>query len=148
MKPIVRKILESGLVSKHTALLMERWGYLENGAHGLVGKEDLREASDEVLRQFLDDIEALIDEERESFRETKMSIQVGDPILAVVSGCVKVVIFKDEMGNFMFPAGGNFPIDIGEKFHIGRDAYIVEEKIPLYKENQIYGIQVTASRAG
>ncbi len=79
MKDLTRKVLESGLINKHTAVLMEKWGYLEPGASDMVGKiqglngptavtlesnpfkkkEEIRR----VLEDFVEDLELLLQPE-------------------------------------------------------------------------------------
>lgn len=151
MKPIVEKILKSGLVSKHTAALMEKWGSLEPGAADMVGEEDLREASEETLKKFAEDIEELIESDRQEMIETRMSIDVNEPMLVYTEypdGIKKtVVVYKDVMGNYIFPPSVFVKEDMLFTTSDGVE-WAVDEAVKLSKGNTEYATQVRASRAG
>ena len=122
MKPIVKKILESGLVDKHTAALMEKWGTLEPGATDLVGKEDLMKASSDTLMKFADDIEGLIETERTRITESRLSMLLESPFLAFVdygNSVETVALFKDDMEHYFFPPSSL--VSIGMKFKLTDD---------------------------
>jgi len=57
MKWLVKKILEAGLVEKHAALLMEKWGQLEPGSADLVGQKKLTR---ETLFEFAEELESVL----------------------------------------------------------------------------------------
>lgn len=58
MKPIVEKILKSGLVDKHMAQMMEHWGNLPSGASELIPEDEdhLKKATKEQLDALVEDI--------------------------------------------------------------------------------------------
>lgn len=73
MKPIVKKVLESGLVDKHYAQLMEQWGYLPEGSTELVKPEALRGATKDQLLKLAEDIGNEVDKER-TLKETQLDL--------------------------------------------------------------------------
>jgi len=152
MKPIVEKILKSGLVSKHTAALMERWGSLEPGSVEMVGEEDLREASEETLTKFAEDIEELIESDRQEVLETRLSIDVSDPMLVSTEypdGIKKsIVVFKDMMGNYIFPPEVFVKEDMLFSTSDGVE-WVVDEVTQLFKSHVKYATQAKVTpRAG
>lgn len=125
MKPIVKKILESGLVEKNAVLLMEKWGHMDRGASELVGTKDIRTATESTLTKFAEEIEDLLEQDREEVRETRLAIQVGEPMLAQwvsspAIGPIKMsnsmVLFRDSMGNFIFPVREDELVKAGAVF--------------------------------
>jgi hypothetical protein len=148
MKPIVKKIIESGLVDRHAVQLMEKWGQVDRGASDLVGRQDLRAATETSLTKFAEEVEGLIEQDREEVRETKLAIQVGSPILATYGG-QKIVLFRDNMGNFLFPLTAEGQIIPGSLFQTTDDvSWVVLSSEKLFVGDQPYTIQVQASRAG
>ena len=70
MKPISRKVIEAGLVPKHTLLLMRRWGYLDPESC----PEILPTIQDDLKQSFLkfvEELEELLDAEDEDYYEIK-----------------------------------------------------------------------------
>ena len=53
LKPVVEKVLASGLVDKNTAKLMEIWGYLPDGASDKVKEDKLKNATKEQVQMFV-----------------------------------------------------------------------------------------------
>jgi hypothetical protein len=152
MKPIVEKILKSGLVSKHTAALMERWGSLEPGSVEMVGEEDLRKASKKTLMKFAEDIGELIESDRHEILETRLSIDVSEPMLVSTEypdGIKKsIVVFKDMMGNYIFPPEIFVKEDMLFSTSDGIE-WVVDEVTQLFKSHVKYATQVrVTSRAG
>ena len=72
MKPLVKKLLESGIIDKHAALMMERWKTLESGAADLVGTDPI--TTRRGLEKFAEEIEELLDKEEETVRETPLDL--------------------------------------------------------------------------
>ena len=97
MKPLVKKILEAGLVDKHAARMFEQWGQLEPGAADLVGQKKVTE---KTLEDFAEDIEALLEDEHE-VKETRLDVQVRPPVdlFCPASGIFSAV--EDEMGRYI-----------------------------------------------
>ena len=108
MKPIVEKVLASGLVDKGTAQLMEMWGYLPEGASEKVKEDELKGATQEKLTNLAKDLADEIEKEHH-LRETYLDLErlrwpatvciyKPDKTL-VVSG---VTGLMDRMGRFYF----------------------------------------------
>lgn len=146
MKPITKKILESGLVDKHTAALMERWGVgLERGASDLVGKEDLRKASAETLTSFASELEELLDNEDETLRESRNPIEVES--WAALKDVASKQLFTapvDRSLSYIFP-----PTITPEMLTPGRiyedqneDRLEVLEHTDLYVDETLFAFQV------
>lgn len=76
MKPLVKKILEAGLVDEHTARMLEKWGALEPGASSLAGRQ---KATRESLEELAEDIVNLLEEDED--KETHLEIRVEGPPL-------------------------------------------------------------------
>jgi len=148
MKPIVKKILEAGLVDKHTALLMEKWKAVDEGAAELVGREDIRKASEETLLKFVDDIEGLLEEDRAHLLETKMNILLNSPQFAHWGGKdgYQFVLYRDDGNNFIFPPNLPFVIDVGGIFFMGRNSYEIDEVTPLHTGTSVCAIQIAATK--
>lgn len=76
MKELTKKILESGLVDKTTAKLLEKWGQLDEGSTDLVGRHELTK---KTLEDFIEDIELLLQPEAIEKHETQL-----DPLISEV----------------------------------------------------------------
>lgn len=50
MKELTKRVLESGLIDKSTATLMERWGQLDPGASDLIEQQKITRVRDQVSR--------------------------------------------------------------------------------------------------
>lgn len=74
MKPVTKKILEAGLVDKHAAAMLTRWGMLEVGEAGQTG---IKKITAEQLEQFAEELDELVDREEETMRETPLDMSVG-----------------------------------------------------------------------
>lgn len=73
MKPIVDKVLGSGLVDKHMVVLMERWGYLPEGSNQKVPEDDFKYKTREQLVQFAEEIGDEVMKEH-TLRETSLDL--------------------------------------------------------------------------
>lgn len=113
MKPIVEKVLESGLVDKATAQLMEQWGYLPAGSVDKVNEDKLKNATQETLKALANDLAIEVEKEH-ALRETYLDLERmkwpvsnitlkkatredGDPLLAKNLAAV-----VDRMGRYYF----------------------------------------------
>lgn len=74
MKPVVEKVLRSGLVDRHTAELMERWGYLEPGAAERVNADALKGATKDQLSKLAEEIGDEVFKEHQ-LRETSLDLE-------------------------------------------------------------------------
>lgn len=100
MKELTKLILESGLVPKHTAKLLEKWGGLEEGSAELVGK---KKVTTETLEDFAKDVAELM--ETRPIKETVLDdIQVrGQRVIISASSRGTYLCLRDEMGNYFAP---------------------------------------------
>jgi len=74
MKPLTEKILRSGLVDKHTAEMMERYGILEEGASEKVNEDALKSATREQLVRLADELSEEV-EKSNILRETALDLE-------------------------------------------------------------------------
>ena len=75
MKELTKKILESGLVDETTALMMEKWGILEAGAADLTKKATLLDATREQLINFAEEVEEVVEKNRQGrLQETMLDL--------------------------------------------------------------------------
>lgn len=114
MKPIVEKVLASGLVDKATAQLMEMWGYLPEGSVEKVNEDKLQNATKEELTKLANDLAVEVEKEH-ALRETYLDLErlkwptkiidivrpdatgLGEQLLAV-----DLVALIDRMGRYYF----------------------------------------------
>lgn len=106
MKPIVEKVLKSGLVDKHTALVLERWGYLEEGASEKVNETALKDATQDQLMRLAEEIGDEVDKER-TLRETMIDLdRLRWPTVVDVRAGARTInnlhAVIDRMGRFYF----------------------------------------------
>ncbi len=73
-KPIIKKILESGLVDKATIQMMEKWGTLPPGSSDLVKEDALKDATQDVLLNLASDLSDIIEKEH-TIRETALDLE-------------------------------------------------------------------------
>lgn len=149
MKPLVRKIIESGLVSQHVTLLMEKWGTLDHGATSLVGSNAARKASEETLIKFAEELEGLLDQNRDEIRETRLSMNLTNPRIVKwgYGGNLQAIVFDDEMRNLVFPPTWKTRLHPGKKFQLLDDDmfrwYEITDVVPLYENDEICAYQVS-----
>ena len=74
LKPIVQKVLESGLVDKGAAELMELWGYLPHGASESVNEDALKNATQEKLSSMAKELANAVETEHH-LRETYLDLE-------------------------------------------------------------------------
>lgn len=113
MKPIVEKVLQSGLVDKATAQLMEMWGYLPEGSVEKVNEGKLENATKEQLTQLANDLAVEVEKEH-ALRETYLDLErlkwpttihsiskpVGDELMQNLAS--DLVALVDRMGRYYF----------------------------------------------
>lgn len=144
MKPLTKKILEAGLVEKTSVQLMEKWGQIDRGASSLVNHEALKGVTEETFNKFAEEVEVLMDEDREAFKETKLEFRVGEPLCANWGESkVPLALFRDNMGNFLFSLNLESMAVPGSKFRT-RDGCVwrILDKQTLYLGDNPYLIQV------
>jgi hypothetical protein len=163
MKTITKKILESGLIPKHTAALMERWRQLDPGAADMVNTESLLDASSDALVKFVDEIDELMTKDREDYREARLEVR-GFPILVKIGPGLTnpiaafsplIVVFRDEVYNpnnefntLIFPTTANEHLKVGAVVLDTKDDFVstVEDITPLYLDETVYGYQVVIKK--
>lgn len=112
MKPIVEKVLSSGLVDKATAELMEQWGYLPAGASEKVDEDKLKNATQETLHKLANDLAVEVEKEH-ALRETYLDLErlkwpaAVDAILQPALGqpvtlSSNLMSMVDRMGRYFF----------------------------------------------
>jgi hypothetical protein len=72
-KPIVRKVLESGLVDKATAAMLEQMGMLPSGASELVKEDRLKDATQGIVMHLAEELADAIEKEH-VVRETALDL--------------------------------------------------------------------------
>lgn len=73
MKPIIEKVLKSGLVDKHMVEMMEKFGQLPPGSVDLVREDALKDATKNQLYKLAEEIGNEVDKER-TLRETQLDL--------------------------------------------------------------------------
>jgi hypothetical protein len=68
------KILSSGLVDRHTAEMLERWGYLQPNDAERVDEDALKDATQNQLYKLAEDIAEVIDRDK-VIRETNLDLK-------------------------------------------------------------------------
>ena len=145
MKPLVKKILEAGLVDKHLARMFERWGQLEGGSENLVGT---RQITQQTMHEFVEELEILLADDE--IRETRFDVSVSKPPVELY--CPTVGIFyavEDMMGNYIVSPsvtlhrGSRIYQDVAstDKPHL-----TVLEVEPLYQGDTLVSYQVTTDK--
>lgn len=112
-KSLIDKVLESGLVDRGTAQLMELWGYLPDGSADKVNEDKLKNATQETLAKLANDLAVEVEKEH-ALRETYLDLErlkwpvtimcISKPVSAeerqiLASDLVAVV---DRMGRYYF----------------------------------------------
>ena len=159
MSDLTKKILESGLVDEHTAALMERWGYLPEGAAAIAKdkSEELQKATREQLSRLAEEIGTEV-ERRLKLKESMLDMEkIRWPVMVDIWNGIRttkvahaVTGVIDRMGRYYFR-----PLDVEmvwfrPGFHIcrfkGETQPVYEtilESTELYMEDQVMAIQVT-----
>jgi hypothetical protein len=146
MTPLVKKILEAGLVDKHTAALMEHWGTLDAGAVDLVDKKKLTEKN---LEQFVEDIEALISPDV-PMHETMLDQATGRRRVMVQDlppyPGAEFVAIDDPTGKLIIPP--EIRLHRGEYIRGSESIknWLVEDVVPIYVGDHLSGYRVTVNR--
>jgi hypothetical protein len=141
MKELVKRILESGLVEKHAALLLEKWGQLEPGASDLVGRVKVTQ---EGLSKFAEEIESLVSLDASTIKETRLEVQVLRPPFKAFSPSVgEFLAYEDKMGNLIVDHEIGSHISAGLHLHTCSGSKIVLGVFPLYEGEKIVAYQVS-----
>jgi hypothetical protein len=160
MSEIVKKVLGSGLIDKHTAALMEQFGLLEPGASDLVNEGALKDATKVQMAKLAEEFAVVVEREHK-IKETYLDLErirwpatvyielegmeVPIPRKSPFIECV-----MDRHGRYFF----RYQDVDGSWFAPGRrlwrkthDSFVGEtivEATPLYIDDKPVAIQVTA----
>ena len=154
MKPIVEKVLKSGLVDRKTVELLEKTGVLPDGSVDMVQEDALKDATPEDRAKLADELEAEA-ENAGHLRETMLDLSkmqwpatvniskdTGVPVADSLS-CV-----MDKMGRYYFRIQ-----DVDAKWFVPgyrvqrdmKEEMILESQV-LYIDNQPVCVQVSTSK--
>lgn len=143
MKPTTRKVLESGLVDRHVAKMLERWGTLEPGEADIAGRKQL---TADGLCEFAEELDELLTREADTPRETRLEIPLSAPVAFTIVGRAPAHFLgcSDEFGHLI--VASHIKLSRGdriqEKFGDKR-IYQVLEVEKFYKGDQVYTQQLT-----
>lgn len=155
MSQLTEKILRSGLVDKHTAALMEKYGLLEEGSSEKVNDDALKGATKEQLEKLAEDL--AVEAEREfALKETMLDLnQLRWPVTVVItspSGLTHVdsiTALVDRMGRYYFR-----PRDVSmSQLTLGHELVVypsmkketIVEVTELFAGDQVAAIQVSVA---
>lgn len=144
MKPLVKRVLEAGLVDKHTAQMLERWGQLDQGAADLVGQKQLTE---KTLTQFVEELDELMETEKETYKQTTLDVFVTSPPITLTNpnGDRYSAIF-DEMGHLLInPKLRLIPGDILLE-EDGEGVYTILEVEKIFRNERVVALMVTVEK--
>lgn len=160
MKPITKKVIEAGLIPKHTLLMFKRWGYLDpedtslpEGSKAVIATADQLKAG---FTQLVEELDTLLEEKaEEGIKETRFSVMLIDPfrIKWLVEDKhgnwtsrheLPIVVFKDEAGNMIFPPSAGDPADRRFEMYNSKIQYEITSSVPLWYGDTLYAYQVEA----
>jgi hypothetical protein len=136
MSEITDKVLSSGLVDKHTAELMERFGMLPEGSAARTVQESYIQRSREQMKKLAREFAELVDQEH-ALRETALDLNrlrwmvqvtVRDPRVKIAEGIpstgfvARVDGIIDRMGRYYFRPG-----DVQKEWFV--PGYIIERDV-------------------
>lgn len=161
MKPIAKKVIEAGLVPKHTLMLMKRWGYMDPedttsvATSGLISTEVGKVASDveNGFTQLVEELDELLEaKNEEDIKETKFSITLCNPFRVMWltkdkygnyrNYGTQFVVFHDEADRLIFPASEEPSLDSSFEAMVSGDCFHVENVTPLWSGDLIIAYQV------
>lgn len=147
MKPLTKKVLESGLVDKHVARMFEQWGQLEPGSADMVGRRRVTENS---LQAFVSDIEDLVEAPPE-MHETVLDLPVKEAVNLSDEHGNAVAGYWDFMGHIVVPTNKKIRIQRGSRLVAATEeearVYRVLDIEPLYQNDTMVALQISVSVA-
>ena len=153
MSEIVKKVLGSGLIDKHTAALMEQFGLLEPGASDLVNEGALKDATQVQMEKLAEEL-ALVVEREHKIKETYLDLErIRWPArvcieLSPIQKTPYIDGVMDRHGRYFF----RYP-DVDQAWFVPgrrlfRDGFMAHEMIveatPLFIDDKPVALQVTA----
>ncbi len=155
MKPISKKIIEAGLVPKHTLMLMQKWGYMDpesKDADQQIVQLDIKD----TFSKFVDELDELLEaKNEEDIKEISFSITLRNPFrilwLAEKNGNYfthsnPIIAFRDEMDRIILPASES--PSVGNYFSRLSDEHWFEitSVTPLWADDTIVAYQIEAEQ--
>jgi hypothetical protein len=142
MRPVTKKILESGLLDKHVTAMLERWGTIDPGGEWAQGNRKL--LTQDQLEKFVEELEELVDREEETMRETPLDLPVG--VLEEFVLPEHHIVFRgrwDNMGRLLVDA--RLKIKRGEQINCTTQGKFFRalDVTTLYKDEEAYVRLVT-----
>lgn len=164
LKPIVKTVLESGLVEKHQIEMMERWGFLDPGAAELVKEDKLQNATREQLTKLAEEIGTEVDKAR-TLRETQLDIdrlrwptivsikkdasggfeQVAYKITALIDRMGRLYFRSQDVDKSWFVPGYIICREVASGDRLIHKNETILESGPLYVDDSVVCIQVTTT---
>lgn len=154
MKPISKKVLESGLIDKNAIQLLERWGNLPAGTSERIRSD----VTKEQLKKFSEELSALIEAEP-ILRETDLSLQyvteqrriaIGteEGIQVLMCGISKMgnLLFKPQSVRRSWLTVGNdvlFPDGIGDSKEIMNGQIVDVSEVFVESDLIAYRVQIS-----
>lgn len=166
MKPLTKKVLESGLIDKHMALMLERWKAIPDGASDLVNEDALKDATKEGLMKLGEELGDEVDKLR-TLKETQLDLDklrwpvevdavmtnegksLALHISAVIDRMGRLYFRFQDVEKDWFVPGFFLDRTITSKEEVGRLLQIREEILEstvLYTGDQPVCVQVTVHR--
>jgi len=148
MKPLTKKVVEAGLVPRHTLELMKHWQLVPDGAR----EADVSDADQEKMLEFVRDIAVLLEDEQDipEIKETVLDADVvfEDAVMTIAYADTRpertrydVQVARDRLGNFLIPYVGQ-PTEIVARpgtriwWKDGAEFEVVEV-LPSYEEDKL-----------
>jgi hypothetical protein len=142
VKELTKKVLEAGLVEKHTARMFEQWGHLDRGSADLVGQQKV---TAETLEAFVEDIDKLIEKSSE-VHETALDINVTAEFDFEDDAGKKVHAYVDYMGYLLVLVGQRMKIHRGSKIRQDGKTFAVLDIEPFYQNDEMVALRLTVSK--
>lgn len=138
-------LLESGIVDRHMAQMMERWGVLTTGSADKV--DTARVETRDQLRRFAEELVPILGKAEGAYRETRLDLGPPKPFLIVFTGTAISAAQEDAMDrlicdtSFDAPPGRLIVLKKGEE----QQSRMVEAVERLYQDDKLVAFQVTVS---
>lgn len=151
MKPLTRKLIESGLLDKHTIAMMQRWGQWDSGTIGNAVMESsnpaavsLKEMTEEGLEEFAEELSELL-EQRSEIHETRLEMQVKEKTLIHDHLGKSQEGYFDLAGNLIIPVPLRLRVHRGSRLRANTQTYQVLDMDPVYQNDEMVALQVTVT---
>lgn len=144
MKPIVRMLIEAGIIDKDTVLAMEKWGNLEPGTADLVGTKKPVTRRDKEA--FAEQVSELLDTDLETPpKETRLEVHASKPFTVKGERGFFTAVW-DEMGRLICDQAVDVKVD--DYLDIPEKGFSRVESIEkLYQGEELFALQLTVVKA-